>query len=67
MWNMFQISMWKVHENCRKEILLEEMHAVTLLKIPFIVCYISWYRPIWHIICIKHDEINNFFKAINDF
>ena len=43
---MFQICMWKVYENCRKEFLLQEMHTVTLLKISFIVSDISWYRPI---------------------
>jgi len=32
--------------NCRKEILLQEMHAVTLLKISLIVSDVSWYRPI---------------------
>jgi hypothetical protein len=41
-----EICMWKVYENCRKEILLQEMHAVTLLKISFIVSDVSWYRPI---------------------
>jgi len=28
--------MWKVHENCRKEILLQEMHAVTLFPLSMI-------------------------------
>jgi hypothetical protein len=64
---MFEICMWKVHENCRKEILLQEVHAVTLLQISLIVSDVSWYRPILHVICIKHDKINNHFKAIDDF
>jgi hypothetical protein len=59
--------MWNVHENSRKEILLQEMHAVTLLKISLIVSDVFRYRPIRHIICIKHDKINKDFKAINDF
>jgi hypothetical protein len=41
-----EICMWKVHENYRKEILLQEMQAVTLLKISFIVSDVSWCRPI---------------------
>ena len=32
--------------NSRKEILLKDMHAVTLLKVSFIVSDVSWYRPI---------------------
>jgi len=43
---MFQICMCKVHENCRKEILLQEMHAVTLLKVSSTVSDVSRYRPI---------------------
>jgi hypothetical protein len=43
---MFQRCMWKVRENCRKESLLQEMHAVTRLKITSIVSDVSWYRPI---------------------
>ena len=46
MGNIFQIYMWKVHENFRKEILLQEIYAVTLLKISFIVSDVSWYSPI---------------------
>ena len=43
------------------------MHAVTLLKISLIVSDVSLYRPIWHITRIKHDKMNNYFKAINNF
>ena len=52
----FKFVMWKVHKNCRKEILLEEMRTGTLLKISFIVSDVSWYGLIWHVICIKHDK-----------
>jgi hypothetical protein len=43
---MFQICMWKVHKKCRTETLLQDMHAVTLLKISFNVSDVSCYRPI---------------------
>jgi len=35
----------KCKKTVEKKILLQEMHALTLLKISFIVSDVSWYRP----------------------